>query len=166
MGSVVDKLGDEFTATNIPNPPPGAPLIQTVSRLPLHASPTTMTMAAAPARSAGAAAEKRMVDPPRVVGEYKLLEEIGVGSFAKVYLATHLRTGDVVAVKEIDPRRIDERVRGGILEEKAILSTLSHPNILRLIDTIQVVTPKPSNPGTQPPSQSQLNSERVVRLTM
>uniref|UniRef100_A0A0D9Z1C6 Protein kinase domain-containing protein n=1 Tax=Oryza glumipatula TaxID=40148 RepID=A0A0D9Z1C6_9ORYZ len=94
-------------------------------------------MAAAPARSAGAAAEKRMVDPPRVVGEYKLLEEIGVGSFAKVYLATHLRTGDVVAVKEIDPRRIDERVRGGILEEKAILSTLSHPNILRLIDTIQ-----------------------------
>lgn len=123
-------------------------------------------MAAAPARSAGAAAEKRMVDPPRVVGEYKLLEEIGVGSFAKVYLATHLRTGDVVAVKEIDPRRIDERVRGGILEEKAILSTLSHPNILRLIGTIQVVTPKPSNPGTQPPSQSQLNSERVVRLTM
>ncbi|XP_006650987.1 serine/threonine-protein kinase ATG1a [Oryza brachyantha] len=81
--------------------------------------------------------EKRTVDPPRVVGEYKLLEELGVGSFAKVYLATHIRTGDVVAVKEIDPRRIDERVRGGILQEKAILSTLSHPNILRLIDTIQ-----------------------------
>ncbi|KAF0911131.1 hypothetical protein E2562_005499 [Oryza meyeriana var. granulata] len=94
---------------------------------------------AAPASSSEAVEkkERRLVDPPRIVGEYKLLEELGVGSFAKVYLATHIRTGDVVAVKEIDPRRIDERVRGEILEERAILSTLSHPNILRLIDTIK-----------------------------
>uniref|UniRef100_A0A0D9VNU7 Protein kinase domain-containing protein n=1 Tax=Leersia perrieri TaxID=77586 RepID=A0A0D9VNU7_9ORYZ len=91
------------------------------------------------AAAAAATARKgtRLVNPPRIVGEYKLLEEVGVGSFAKVYRATHLRTGDVVAVKEIDPRRIDERVRREILKEKAILSSLSHPNILRLVDTIQ-----------------------------
>ncbi|KAM0926693.1 hypothetical protein ACQ4PT_003677 [Festuca glaucescens] len=78
-------------------------------------------------------------DPPprRVVGEYELQEMVGKGTFAEVFRAAHLPTGARVAVKEIDRRRVDDYVRRGILQEMTILGSLSHPNILRLIDTIE-----------------------------
>ncbi|KAG8073225.1 hypothetical protein GUJ93_ZPchr0006g43246 [Zizania palustris] len=81
--------------------------------------------------------KKKLVDPPRVIGEYQLLEKLGEGSFAKVFRATHLPTGAVVAVKEISLDKITDYVRGSILEETSILSTVSHPNILHLVETIQ-----------------------------
>lgn len=80
---------------------------------------------------------------PLVLEEYELQEKAGEGTFAVVFLAAHLPTGARVAVKEIDPKRVDERVRGDILQEMKILGSLSHPNILRLLDTIQV-TPETS----------------------
>uniref|UniRef100_A0ACD5TTV1 Uncharacterized protein n=1 Tax=Avena sativa TaxID=4498 RepID=A0ACD5TTV1_AVESA len=75
--------------------------------------------------------------PRRVVGEYELQEMVGKGTFAEVFRAAHLPTGARVAVKEIDRRRVDDYVRRGILQEMSILASLSHPNILRLIDTIE-----------------------------
>ncbi|KAI4995523.1 hypothetical protein ZWY2020_035426 [Hordeum vulgare] len=76
--------------------------------------------------------------PPRVVvGEYELGEMVGKGTFAEVFRAVHATTGARVAVKEIDRRRVDDHVRRGILQEMSILGSLSHPNILRLIDTIE-----------------------------
>jgi serine/threonine protein kinase len=86
--------------------------------------------------------------PRRVVGEYELREMVGKGTFAEVFRAAHLPTGTRVAVKEIDRRRVDDYVRRGILQEMTILGSLSHPNILRLIDTIEV--PLPPNPRPQP----------------
>lgn len=76
--------------------------------------------------------------PPRVVGEYELGEMVGKGTFAEVFSAVHAPTGVRVAVKEIDRRRVDDHVRRGILQEMSILGSLSHPNILRLINTIEV----------------------------
>ncbi|KAM0858792.1 hypothetical protein ACQ4PT_047613 [Festuca glaucescens] len=73
----------------------------------------------------------------RVVGEYELQEMVGKGTFAEVFRAAHLPTGARVAVKEIDRRRVDDYVRRGILQEMTILGSLSHPNILRLIHTIE-----------------------------
>ncbi|PNT78295.1 hypothetical protein BRADI_1g77080v3 [Brachypodium distachyon] len=81
--------------------------------------------------------EEEKEPPWRVVGEYELREMVGKGTFAEVYLAAHLPTGARVAVKEIDRRRLDDNVRRGILQEKSILGGLSHPNILRLIHTIE-----------------------------
>lgn len=75
--------------------------------------------------------------PPRVVGEYELGEMVGKGTFAEVFSAVHAPTGARVAVKEIDRRRVDDHVRRGILQEMSILGSLSHPNILRLINTIE-----------------------------
>ncbi|KAM3316470.1 hypothetical protein ACQJBY_034533 [Aegilops geniculata] len=74
---------------------------------------------------------------PRVVGEYELGEMVGKGTFAEVFRAVHAPTGARVAVKEIDRRRVDDHVRRGILQEMSILGSLSHPNILRLINTIE-----------------------------
>lgn len=76
--------------------------------------------------------------PPRVVGEYELGEMVGKGTFAEVFSAVHAPTGARVAVKEVDRRRVDDHVRRGILQEMSILGSLSHPNILRLINTIEV----------------------------
>lgn len=75
--------------------------------------------------------------PPRVVGEYELGEMVGKGTFAEVFSAVHAPTGARVAVKEVDRRRVDDHVRRGILQEMSILGSLSHPNILRLINTIE-----------------------------
>jgi serine/threonine-protein kinase ULK/ATG1 len=85
-------------------------------------------------------------DPPRVVGDYELQEMVGKGTFAEVFRAAHRPTGARVAVKEIDRRRVDDYVRRGILQEMAILGSLSHPNILRLVDTIEASTSEPPSP--------------------
>lgn len=74
----------------------------------------------------------------REVGDYKLQRVVGKGSFAEVYRAAHRRTGARVAIKAIDCRRVDKRVHDGILQEREILRSIEHPNILRLLDTIDV----------------------------
>ncbi|CAN6314247.1 unnamed protein product [Urochloa humidicola] len=71
-----------------------------------------------------------------VVGEYKLQRLVGQGSFAKVFRAANSRTGVRVAVKAIDRRRVEKRVHDGMLKEREILKSIDHPNILRLLDTI------------------------------
>ncbi|CAL4912273.1 unnamed protein product [Urochloa decumbens] len=70
------------------------------------------------------------------VGEYMLQRQVGQGSFAKVFRAVHRRTGARVAVKAIDRRRVEKRVHDGIIKEREILKSIDHPNILRLLDTI------------------------------
>ncbi|XP_062209670.1 serine/threonine-protein kinase ATG1a-like isoform X2 [Phragmites australis] len=73
---------------------------------------------------------------PWVVGEYEMQRMVGKGSFAEVFLAAHRRTGAPVAVKAIDRELVDKRVHDGILQEREILNSFDHPNILRLLDTI------------------------------
>jgi serine/threonine-protein kinase ULK2 len=85
----------------------------------------------------------------KLVGEYELQRLVGKGSFAKVFRAAHRRTGARVAVKAIDRELVDKRVHEGILQEREILNSISHPNILRLLDTIDV-----RNPLLEPPFPS------------
>ncbi|PUZ43117.1 hypothetical protein GQ55_9G636600 [Panicum hallii var. hallii] len=70
------------------------------------------------------------------VGEYRLQRLVGKGSYAKVFCAAHRDTGARVAVKAIDRRRLQKQVHDGILKEREILKSIDHPNILRLLDTI------------------------------
>jgi len=70
---------------------------------------------------------------------YRLGDQLGEGSFAKVYRAINRRMLDVVAVKQIkEPRRvqgaknnISERLR--TLTEIDVMSRLRHPNICNIV---------------------------------
>ena len=65
-------------------------------------------------------------------GQYELHETVGTGGFAKVKLATHLLTGEKVAIKIMDKKQLGEdlpRVR----LEIAAMKVLRHQNICKLL---------------------------------
>jgi serine/threonine-protein kinase ULK/ATG1 len=72
---------------------------------------------------------------PKKVGNYRLEEKIGSGSFATVYRATYNNSELVVAVKEISKKKVSnaqswEHLAGEI----RLMRTLNHPNIVHFID--------------------------------
>lgn len=75
---------------------------------------------------------------PRVIGDYIMGPPIGSGSFAVVWRSRHRVSGLEVAIKEIDQRQLSPKVKEHLLKEISILSTIKHPNIVRLFETIQV----------------------------
>ena len=75
---------------------------------------------------------------PRLVGDYILGPRIGSGSFAVVWKSKHRHSGVEVAVKEIDLKQLSPKVSENLLKEISILSTIDHPNIIRLFDAIEV----------------------------
>ena len=73
-------------------------------------------------------------DPPRAVVEsvayhdFDLLRMIGQGSFAKVYLAKQVSTGQLFAIKSIKKKWLaNEQARQSFYREAALLLTLSDP---------------------------------------
>ncbi|QCE02473.1 unc51-like kinase [Vigna unguiculata] len=74
---------------------------------------------------------------PRVIGDYIMGPPIGSGSFAVVWRSRHRVSGLEVAIKEIDQRQLSPKVKEHLLKEISILSTIKHPNIVRLFETIQ-----------------------------
>lgn len=75
------------------------------------------------------------------VGNYRFGKTLGLGSFGKVKLAEHVRTGHKVAVKVLNRQKIqhldmDHKVR----REVGILKLLMHPHIMRLYEVIDTPT--------------------------
>lgn len=64
-------------------------------------------------------------------GLYTLEKTIGCGGFAKVKLATHILTGEKVAIKIMDKSVLNDDIHRVKLELKA-LKTMSHPHICKL----------------------------------
>ena len=70
--------------------------------------------------------------------------DIGAGNFSRVMKATHLKTKEVFALKQLDKAKIARlrkrhpNVNNEILMEKRVLSKLRHPGIIRLYHTFQV----------------------------
>jgi serine/threonine protein kinase len=58
---------------------------------------------------------------------YHLLGRVGRGQYSQVFCAIHKATGDVVALKQIDPAR---SVTAEFLRELRWLVTLQHPNVV------------------------------------
>lgn len=74
----------------------------------------------------------------RLIGDYILGPIIGRGSFAVVRRAKHRCSCLEVAVKEIDKKLLSPKVSDNLLKEISILSTINHPNIIRLFESIEV----------------------------
>ncbi|KXS17944.1 Pkinase-domain-containing protein [Gonapodya prolifera JEL478] len=75
------------------------------------------------------------------IGNYSVLETLGVGSFGKVKLAVHTLTGHRVALKSINRRKIANMdMVGRVKREIQYLKLLRHPHIIKLYEVIQTPT--------------------------
>ena len=71
------------------------------------------------------------------LGQYKVIETLGEGSFGKVKLAVHQTTGQKVALKIISRRKLMARDMAGRIErEIQYLQLLRHPHIIKLYTVI------------------------------
>ncbi|OSX72584.1 hypothetical protein BU14_0422s0016 [Porphyra umbilicalis] len=59
---------------------------------------------------------------------------LGKGAFSSVVLAFNATSGAACAVKTMDLQELSPREQASIVAEPALLSRLSHPNVLRLVD--------------------------------
>lgn len=75
--------------------------------------------------------------PPKVIGPYHVLETLGSGGVATVYRAADRRTNEAVALKLLStgPAALDPRAARRLAREFETLASLSHPNVVRVIDT-------------------------------
>ncbi|GFP91702.1 cbl-interacting serine/threonine-protein kinase 12 [Phtheirospermum japonicum] len=72
-----------------------------------------------------------------LLGRYDIGKLIGQGSFAKVYHARNVRTGESVAVKVIDKEKILKiGLIAHIKREISILRRVRHPNIVQLLEVM------------------------------
>ncbi|XP_042894691.1 maternal embryonic leucine zipper kinase isoform X1 [Parasteatoda tepidariorum] len=69
-------------------------------------------------------------------GQYVLHQTIGTGGFAKVKLASHVLTGEKVAIKIMDKQSLGDDLPRVQLEIEA-LKILNHPNICKLYQVIE-----------------------------
>lgn len=67
------------------------------------------------------------------LGQYNIVKTLGEGSFGKVKLAIHQYTGQKVALKIINRKKLVTRDMAGRIErEIKYLSLLRHPHIIKL----------------------------------
>lgn len=59
--------------------------------------------------------------------QYKILELVGQGSYGRVYCASHRKTGELFALKELDQKRFPSKK---FLREFRFLASLQHRNIV------------------------------------
>ncbi|VDD88981.1 unnamed protein product, partial [Enterobius vermicularis] len=76
----------------------------------------------------------------RIAGLYDLEKTIGKGHFAVVKLASHVFTGEKVAVKVIDKSKFDEKIASHFMQEVRCMKLVQHPNIVRLYEVIDTQT--------------------------
>lgn len=80
-----------------------------------------------------------MDEPLTLVGEYELGKVLGSGSTGEVRLGRHRVTGELVAVKIINKKRLqdDLELHRKVRREIAVMKLIHHPNILKLYDVYE-----------------------------
>ncbi len=68
------------------------------------------------------------------LGNYRLTRLLGVGGFARVYLAEHMQLRTAVAIKVLDTTVTDEAEMEFFLNEAKKLASLQHPHIVKILD--------------------------------
>lgn len=71
------------------------------------------------------------------VGDYVLKEKIGEGAFSIVWKASHRWSREEVAVKQVILSKLNRSLQHCLDCELNFLSSVNHPNIIRLIDAFQ-----------------------------
>eukprot|EP01134_Creolimax_fragrantissima_P008204 CFRG8204T1 len=84
---------------------------------------------------------KRFPIPPaamngqtRDITEFKILNQIGEGTYGVVYRATDIKTGQMVALKRVRMERESSGLPVSALREICLLRTLDNHNIVRVLD--------------------------------
>ncbi|GMN46959.1 hypothetical protein TIFTF001_016153 [Ficus carica] len=76
---------------------------------------------------------------PMTVGEYVIKSKIGEGCFSTVWKGQHIVNGEeVVAVKQVYLSRLNRHLRTCLDCELTFLSSVNHPNIVRLFHVFRV----------------------------
>ncbi|XP_060674992.1 serine/threonine-protein kinase ATG1t [Ziziphus jujuba] len=77
------------------------------------------------------------------VGDYILESKLGEGSFSVVWKAQHCLTGQQVALKQVYLSKLNRHLRSCLNCELTFLSSVNHPNIIRLFHVFQANSPHP-----------------------
>ncbi|TQW10936.1 carbon catabolite derepressing protein kinase [Cordyceps javanica] len=94
-----------------------------------------------PASQTVGAPPKEKTKTEQRIGAYKVIRTLGEGSFGKVRLATHIGTGQQVALKIIARKKLISRDMVGRVErEIEYLQLLRHPHIIKLYTVIKTQT--------------------------
>ncbi|KAG4989194.1 hypothetical protein AAZX31_11G186600 [Glycine max] len=89
----------------------------------------------------GQAAVAAAADDTALFGKYELGRILGCGAFAKVHYARNVQTGQSVAVKIINKKKLaGTGLAGNVKREITIMSKLHHPHIVRLHEVLATKT--------------------------
>ncbi|PDV98110.1 serine/threonine-protein kinase [Candidatus Chloroploca asiatica] len=83
----------------------------------------------------------RTSSPPSQIGQYRLLQQIGEGGLARVYLARHPHYGQVALKLPLAAVRRNRELERRFQTEARLLHRLHHPNILHVLETGAVTLP-------------------------
>jgi uncharacterized protein (TIGR02145 family) len=73
-----------------------------------------------------------------IVKDYRIIDLVGQGGMAKVYLAEHKSLGHKVAIKVLNKEYFhNDNIRKRFLAEARNLAQMNHPNIVRVTDLIE-----------------------------
>ena len=70
----------------------------------------------------------------QLLGNYRLIQSLGRGGYAEVYLGEHVRLNTQAAIKVLHARLVNNEEVDRFQEEGRILASLVHPHIVRVFD--------------------------------
>ncbi|KAF2149840.1 kinase-like protein [Myriangium duriaei CBS 260.36] len=79
-------------------------------------------------------------EPDLQIGEFVRGKEIGKGSFATVYLASHRKKRSFAAIKAVDQKKLTRKLKENLESEIRILKSLQHPHIVALFSCTEAPT--------------------------
>ena len=73
---------------------------------------------------------------------YKVLQQLGEGSFGKAFLCKKESDGSLCVIKQVLIEGMDQKEKDDVLNESNILAKLDHPNIIKFYDVFESKKPK------------------------